>query len=494
MKILKIVLLSTLMLLITACHKSSESASNTKDYVNPEGIWIGHQTILTENGKGAFDIKTLIYDGKFYGVSEGANIFYSGRYEISHSKYLIANSLENSNTSYKMYSISENGKPFTNGVTSLTITEQEQLSGNFVNDAYQEGNIESVFTELYNKPSSLQFIDTPVATDSLNISIDESGVLTGSKNDCKVNGNIEIPDNNINMYQLNFTLTECVDSGEYQGLGVVALDNNSRAYFMSFATNFDESRMDSLSYYLENTPSQFLTYAPETRGIFVNDLADYTDTDFTHKTTTDLNPVTLLGTSGALAVNYRDFTGSDFSYFEFLLSYTITQKKIFDNLGHSSYIDVPLVDHHTHVSRSVFDGVNFYRASFNPKDAFFLDSGVLGQKFFSNSFKNANFEESNVDNSIFNPYSENGIEDFILGGQNNLSSAWWLDGRRCGVISFDGCSNRLIDTGLTYEEYKNNKWEVEKFAENLIEKGQNMSTKGTEFVSDAGKFISNFSF
>jgi hypothetical protein len=238
-------------------NNNDDTAALTTPTVNPEGLWLGYQEVNDQAGSNVFDMKTIIYDGRFVGISEDANIMFAGSYLMTADKYLIANGSEGSETSYKMYRIDDNGQPFARGVTSMIISEQDSLQGVFDNEALQEGTITAYFSPLYSKGASLSYL-------TLTGSVDATGTLSGSKDSCTLAGAITVPQSSVNIYDVNYSLSglECTKSGTYQGLGIVALDEYDKAYFLSLSTNSDESRMDHIFYYLPEIPARFMPIIP----------------------------------------------------------------------------------------------------------------------------------------------------------------------------------------------------------------------------------------
>ena len=471
MRLFNIALSSVMALFLAGCgSNSTESNDEVSQNINPAGIWIGHQHVLSENGKGAFDMKSIIYDGKFYGISEDAGLIYSGAYEMSTGKYLMANSLEDSNTSYKAYDINDNGKVFANGVTALSITQESHFSGTFANDLYQEGNLESVYSELYSKTSSLEYVQKTLDSENLKISVDENGLLSGTKKECVINGNLSVPDKSRNIYKIDFTLSECDDSGVYTGLGIVALDSNNSAYFMSFATSSDESRMDVISYYLDNTPDEFIQEKEKRASALIQVVAEI------------LNPDHVQMNKDFSNKNARDFDWVNYSQRKdgyIYHNYYKIRSYIYDSSNFSNF-DFTLVENrtnHYYIKSNSFEGADFSSARFT-------NSGETTINFVENTFDNANFEGSDIDKVKFKEV----FLDF-LHVDNKFSSAWWVDGRRCGVLSDNECSSRLIDTDLTYEEYKSNKYEVEKLGENIIEKSSELAKDAKEFAESVGSEV-----
>ncbi len=260
----RIFLLLLVGLVLFGCMDSNHNGDTAA--TNPAGIWLGYQEVHDHTSSNVFDMKTIIYDGSFYGISEDANIMYAGTYQMAADQYLVANGSEGSETSYKMYSIYDDGKPFARGITSLAISEQESLHGVFENEALQEGTITSYFSPLYSKGAALSYLTG---------NADATGTLSGNKDSCTLDGTITVPQSSVNIYAVNYSLSgsECTKSDTYKGLGIIALDEYDKAYFLSLSTNSDESRMDRIVYYLSENPTAFLAPIPVAASLAASPLA-----------------------------------------------------------------------------------------------------------------------------------------------------------------------------------------------------------------------------
>jgi len=124
-------------LLFASCMDITTDAGDDDGNVDASGIWIGSQTIMNV---GAYDMKTIVYDGKIPGISEDAGVLYSGTYDISNGSYLISNGHEDSLTSYKLYDICNNGNLFTRGVvTSIGVCLPKIYDNGLTYDEYRKG-------------------------------------------------------------------------------------------------------------------------------------------------------------------------------------------------------------------------------------------------------------------------------------------------------------------------------------------------------------------
>lgn len=258
---------------LTGCSNGGSSTADTRAEVVPAGIWLGYQEVHDAFDSQVFDMKTIIYDGSFYGISEGADIMYSGTYAMKNGRFLTADGANGTETSYKMYSIYEEGRPFARGITTLTISERDAMQGVFENDALQEGEITAYFSALSDKKPSLNNLTATVEQDRMAFTVDGSGTINGIKDGCTINGSFTVPQPEINIYAVSYALSgaDCEKSGNYAGLGIIALDENTDAYFLALSRNSDESRMDRIFYSLGKTPAEFTAQNPEPASLDENE-------------------------------------------------------------------------------------------------------------------------------------------------------------------------------------------------------------------------------
>lgn len=505
MKVINIIVALTFMLLITGCNSSSDEPITEiiQEEVNPAGIWIGYQTILTENGRGVFDMKTLIYDGKFYGVSEDANILYSGSYEMTHGKYLVTNGIEDSNTSYRIYDVLDNGKFFANGMTALNVKEQESFSGAFENDVLQEGEVSATFTQLYNKASSLEYIKGDINTSKVNLNINESGTISGTFKECQIDGTISVPDSSVNMYKLGFTLVSCEDSGTYNGLGVVALDSNNSAYFMALASDEDGLKMEVFFDYLEETPSEFLesleidsdtsknakarasnNVSSECGGLNNIDGLDYSYMILQRCDYTDISAIK------------TNFSNANLREADFTDAYAYQSDFKYTDLSSASFYNADIYNswfHYADLSSANFIGALLKYTQFTHSDlrrTDFSNTSLTSTGFQYADARGANFFAANTEYAVFwgadlsfsnfqgakNTQDAHFDDIYDYDRRPNLSNAWWIDGRRCNANSISGyCKFRDADNGLTYEEYLNAKRDTDIDREKAEQESYDMS-------------------
>lgn len=531
------------LMVVFALSGCSNSSPNTEESasVNPAGIWLGTQTVLEKDADGnvlsdAFDMKAFIYDGHFYGLSEGANIIFSGTYEMGSNGRMIVDGSETGNQTYKMYTISEQGTSWVDGIAVLNFTEKESFFGRFQNDAYQEGEMQARYSSLYEKGASLDSLVGDYATDSMSIILDGSGTFQGSKNSCSISGEISVPDDQINIYKLDYTLSGdgCADkAGHYSGLGIIALDANSGSYFLGLSNNDDDTRMDALYLPQVETPLSFtVAQIDNALSDFIGlhsgqkiseKMTAFVDPDnwpnLVSKAMANLlNPViwydkSTIQDSGTDATNQEILSMSDVVSFstrkpaperegeELSLENVDFTNSDFNSISFTTVIaDSENSEIYTELRDMIFDGANMENVHF-----------ATNQPIFCCYLENTNLEGSNIsdvnlspfvydDDFIpqYVPYSERPAtsDDEYTPSYNDYSGAWWEDGHRCGLdlgLARSGkCTINLLDSGLTYAEWKDGKWEAEKIAENIASEVEDLAEGGVELVKDIGSYFMSF--
>ncbi len=160
---------------------------------------------------------------------------------MSEGKYLISNGHEDSETTYKLYDMYNNGNAFTRGVVAVDVTEKTSFTGSFSNENQQEGEVFSYYSSLYDKSSSIGYIDGSWSNNVLNLTIGMDGVVNGVLNSCDITGTVAIPDADKNLYNFDYTLSNCANSGEYEGFGMISLLDGD-PYFTVISGN--DNRME----------------------------------------------------------------------------------------------------------------------------------------------------------------------------------------------------------------------------------------------------------
>jgi len=241
---------------ISGCIDSLTTSSDDSDTQNPSGIWLGTQTSV---GVGAFDMKTVIYEGRLYGISEDAGVMYAGTYEMKDGGYMVSDGQNNSSTTYNLYDIYDNNNAFAIGVVGAGVKERDSIKGSFVNDAAQEGEISMLYTKLYEKSVSIDDIQGEWITSRQDITIDAVGNITGTLDSCVVDGDVFIPEEGKNLFEVNIALSGCSNAGYYEGLGFILEEEPGTAYFMALTANSD--RMEAFGFLLNQSPVSFAVTA-----------------------------------------------------------------------------------------------------------------------------------------------------------------------------------------------------------------------------------------
>ncbi|WP_139167522.1 hypothetical protein [Desulfuromusa kysingii] len=502
---MKMIVMGLSSILVFGCLSGCGSDNHGEEdaAVDPSGIWIGYQTSIEKDIDGntvsnAFDMRTIIYDGAFYGISEDANIIYSGTYEMGSNGRMVSDGSEGGSHSYKMYTISDDGAHWTDGVAIIDFAEAESFVGIYQNSAYQEGELVSDYSSLYNKGASLDYVDGDHTESNVNIIIDSIGTISGTKNGCQISGVISVPNEEVNVYSLNYTLSNCTEEGSYTGLGIVATnsDDSSKTHFLGLTKHANESRMDGLGFSLESTPASFKIARLErtVRGwLGIENKDSFMAASLAYLKNIRLPEV--IGSAHAASV----FGGLD-AVVRFVLQYDLSDQ----NLRGVNF------DSEEFESRGIYPEYNssngdkwYHHIDFSHSEMVWSDIYVnLGVSTFEGADLSHAYLQ-NPDHCIFintNLEDNRNIEDISASSvfENDFSNAWWVDGHRCGIdvsiisIGSNQCEDNWIDTGLTYEEWKSGKWEAEKVAENLVEELKDTAEEAENFIKDTGGTVKSF--
>lgn len=376
---------------LAGCMGTSDETSGRSKPQNPSGIWIGTQSIIND---GVYDMKTLIYGGRIYGISEDAGVMYAGTYTMEKGKFIIADGSENSSTSYMLYDLND-GEAFSRGMVGAHVTEKTAFQGSFENDMGQEGDLLSHYTELYEKQVSISDIEGNWTEGGLEIEIDEDGMLTGTLNGCEISGEINLPQLNRNLYALEYILTDCDSSGFYEGLGIIMSDDINTPYFISFAAN--DAKMRIIGFTLDEPPASFAVYT-ETSAPTEHTAGKQTEDDNTSDQTARYkHSETKTG-----VYDNTDFSGGE-------LFYNITDSSYKNSIfGNASFLrtntyegycttiygirECERTDYYTStISNSDFSGSSFIRTVFGSKRL----------AYFSYVNENTAIKDSDFSDSVF---------------------------------------------------------------------------------------------
>lgn len=212
---------------LSGCGGGDSGENGTAVGVNANGLWSGTQTI---NGVD-YDISAIVYNQKIYGYSLQGFTMFSGAYTISSDNKLVS--------TYKNYD--GYGSYSSDGSLTGTVVEKQTLTGLFSNTLNQTGTISASYNLVFEKPASLDYISGTITNTTQNFSISSSGAVSGTSNGCDILGQVTVPDTKVNIYNVNYTLSNCSYSGNYSGFGTI-IESNGIYQFQSGMSN--NTRMD----------------------------------------------------------------------------------------------------------------------------------------------------------------------------------------------------------------------------------------------------------
>lgn len=518
---MKNIIFCFLILVLASC--SSSTSDPKVQNSDPAGIWLGYQTIIDS---GVYDMKTLIYDGKIYGISEDAGVTYAGTYAMSHSSYLVSDGYEGSDTSYRLYDLNSGGEIWARGQVAAKVKEKESFTGTFENDKGQEGEVTSFYSALTDYPASISYITGHLEMDSVSLDVSTEGQIQGTLGSCDVSGTVSVPDPQRNLYQFQYLLSGCSIGGSYEGLGMIAEDDDGYAYFMGLGAN--ETHMNGLSFHLAVQPdflqqSSTATAASVTNlrkassdyGVTVDDLCYSTDGYNYHycnwrgdgKDDVNYAGIDFSNTEfSEMEIDWSNFDGAKFqnSFFNYETEIDTSSFVKADFSG--SYFDANtfLDDQSTnptntyitwgfHVWGSDFTGANFSgaRVTEDAECGFQSTLSMMNYAYFADTENNSWHVEEVSDGSYVTVVEHEATNWCFT--STTLGNAWWFDGKRCNAASIDDCYPKIYDNGLSYEEYLAGKSDLEKDAELAAALAKKAAKEAEKFVSDpVGTFRSWF--
>lgn len=450
-----IVLVILGVLFFSGCGSNSSKVSQrdieTKD---PTGVWLGYQSIIKS---GVFDMKTIIYDGKVYGISEDANIIYYGEYreDLGH---IIFDGYEENNTTYKLYTL-DRGEYFSSGAVSAYVGSDE-ITGVFSNSLGQEGEIKLYRTSLFDINASLEYIEGEYTTKTSSFSINKEGNIAGKHRECNIDGKV-VPHASNNIYEIEYTLSQCSVENSFNGVGFVALDNNSSPYFLGITHSLE--KMDVIGVELTAGNSLAKSAFNETQRSQRETISSRKCSDCFH--------------SGKVYPTNYSFKGNDYGGADFSNVIAIDGNFRDTTFAYTQYSDRGEVE----VIGANFDGSIVTQSTFIYADlssSSFIKAQMQGvnltaTKLISTDFTGANLEGADFRGSDFgatkfhyaylkNSQFSESVHDIVL------SNAWWIDGSRCNVVSIFTCLPKIVDNHLTYEEYLQGKEDLDKDIETIV--------------------------
>jgi hypothetical protein len=191
------------------------------------GIWSGYTT----NSYGeTSDTVAIFYDGNFVAVNYEYDEFYSGSYNTDGDTL----------TSSLINAYDWNGPIIGKGSLYGVLNEKSSIFANISGDSDVIANVSFIY-ETSISEASITYADltgTWLGTDdsvglAYAIAIDEQGFVAAEATDgCSVAGSVNIPQNNLNIFEVQLTITgnDCSVNGTYSGLGLLYEGEISMAY------------------------------------------------------------------------------------------------------------------------------------------------------------------------------------------------------------------------------------------------------------------------
>jgi hypothetical protein len=192
------------------------------------GAWQGTITVA---GRGTFAVLGVLNGGEMFLVSNNADIALAGDYRVNGTSV---------NGNGNIYPV--NGAKLGTFSLSGVVATASTLSGNFSASNGTSGTFNLTYDSISDRGSSLSTTDgnwsVTDGTYTLTVSIDSTGLITGSDTDgCVYNGNGSIIDPAVNIYRVNITLSSCgLANDTYSGYAVVS-DDMSLNDTLTFSAN-----------------------------------------------------------------------------------------------------------------------------------------------------------------------------------------------------------------------------------------------------------------
>ena len=225
--VLGVLTLTFFTLTLAACGGGGGSApANTPTPIvvdaKPGGLWVGQTTNDAQPG--------IVQD--FFGVTTDSGEFRFLSLDTL-GQFIGTLTVDGNNVTGTGLGWAPIGFTWTDGsvITSVnisaTVTERQQFSGSWSTGTGESGTLTFSYSNFHQRSSTFAKLSANwFFTDgffSITISVDGSGIITGSDTDgCVYAGQATIPDSNFNTYSLSFDLTSCgAFNGLYSGLAVM---------------------------------------------------------------------------------------------------------------------------------------------------------------------------------------------------------------------------------------------------------------------------------
>jgi hypothetical protein len=218
MKLLKTIYFLVITLSLTGCGGGGGGGGKVSLDESADGIWVG----FSNNS----DITALYYSGKFATLNKKDNELYSGSYSI----------IGDVITSQDAKSYIWNGSHLSTGSIEGVVNSKSTILSTFtegpvfsdINNPQKRSELVMYETSFSDKQISNQMLNGTWFTDdgtdnqfTYNVSIDAGNISVRVSEGCTIQGELKIPNNNLNIFELMFAISgsNCTYSGNYTGLG-----------------------------------------------------------------------------------------------------------------------------------------------------------------------------------------------------------------------------------------------------------------------------------
>jgi hypothetical protein len=196
------------------------------------GVWVGFST---NNQAVSSEIVSVYYDDKYVTLNTADQKLYSGSYTVAVDNI----------TSQDSKSFNWDGSYIADGSMTGTVYSKSTIQSTYT------GDIEAGTAEL-EKNSEIIVYETSLSDKSLNnnklkgswitndadnkllyaFAIDNRNFSAEASNGCSIDGDLNIPNGNLNVFQLTLVISgaSCSYSGDYTGLGYLKDDKITLAY------------------------------------------------------------------------------------------------------------------------------------------------------------------------------------------------------------------------------------------------------------------------
>jgi hypothetical protein len=208
-------------------YSSNNDDSDSSNNESADGIWSGY---TTNNYGETSETTAFFYDGDFVAVNYEFDEFYSGSYSINGDNI----------SSSDVNAYDWNGPLIGKGSLDGIFSQQNSIFASIRGDSDATALVQFMY-EASISEASITYADltgTWLGTDdsvglAYAIAIDEQGFVAAQATDgCSVAGSVNIPQNNLNIFEVQLIITgnDCSVNGTYSGLGLLYEGEISMAY------------------------------------------------------------------------------------------------------------------------------------------------------------------------------------------------------------------------------------------------------------------------